>query len=96
MELVIFARFHAREGQEAAVMTALREEVAASHAEPGCLAHGAFRSIRDPRMFWIHSRWIDEVAFDRHAELAHTVDFVERILPLIDHPLDVTRTNALF
>jgi len=95
MELVIFARIHAREGQEAAVMAALREEVAASRAEPGCLAHGAYRSLRDPRLFWIHSRWIDDVAFDRHAELLHTVRFVERILPLIDHPLDVTRANAI-
>jgi hypothetical protein len=46
MELVIFARFHAREGEESAVMAALREEVAAGErsflgaGRGGCLAAG--------------------------------------------------------
>ncbi len=95
MELFIFARFHAREGQEAALLAALRDEVGPSRAEPGCLAHAAYRCVRDPRLFWIHSRWVDEAAFEVHAELEHTSRFVERIQPLIDHPLDVTRTRAI-
>lgn len=95
MELFVFARFHAREGQETAVATTLREEVGQSRTERGCLAHAAYRSLRDPRLFWIHSRWIDEAAFDVHAGLPHTVRFVARIEPLIDHPLDVTRTYAI-
>jgi quinol monooxygenase YgiN len=95
MELVIFARFHAREGQEAAVAGALREQVAAVPAEPGCLAIAACRSLRDPRQFWIHSRWIDEAAFEVHAELLSTQRFVERVEPLIDHPFDATRTQPI-
>jgi quinol monooxygenase YgiN len=46
MELVIFARFHARDGQEDAVAAALREQVPGVWAEPGCLAIGAYRSTR--------------------------------------------------
>ena len=76
MELFIFARFHAREGDEAAVAAALRDVVVPTRAEPGCLAINAFRSVRDPRLFYIHSRWIDETAFDIHAELPHTVAFL--------------------
>jgi quinol monooxygenase YgiN len=95
MELAIFARFHAREGQDTAVAAALRDVVGPSRAEPGCLAIAAYRSVRDPRLFWIHSRWIDEAAFETHAELPHTVRFLERVQPLIDHPLDVTRTRAI-
>lgn len=95
MELFIFARFHAREGQEAAVAAALRDVVGPSRAEPGCLAIAAYRSVRDPRLFWIHSRWIDEAAFETHAELPHTVRFVERVQQLIDHPPDVTRTHPI-
>jgi quinol monooxygenase YgiN len=49
----------------------------------------------DPRLFYIHSHWIDETAFDTHAELPHTVMFLERVEPIIDHPLDVTRTVPL-
>jgi quinol monooxygenase YgiN len=91
MELFIFARFHARAGHEGAVSEALLDTVAPSRAEPGCLSIRAFRSMRDPRLFYIHSRWKDEAAFDHHAGLPHTVRFVERVQPLIDHPLDVNR-----
>ncbi len=95
MELVIFARFRAREGQEEAVAAALREQVPAVRDEPGCLAIAAYRSVRDPRLFWIHSRWVDEAAFEIHAELPRTVRFVEIVQQLIDHPLDVTRTHPI-
>ena len=60
MELFIFARFHARPGNEAAVAEAILENVPPSRAEPGCLNIHAYRSIRDPRLFYIHSRWKDE------------------------------------
>lgn len=95
MELYIFARFHAREGCEAEVAAALREVAAPSREEPGCLGLRDFRSIRDPRLFYIHSHWTSEAAFDIHAELPHTLRFVERVQPLIDHPLDVVRARPL-
>lgn len=95
MELYIFARFHARPGQEEAVESALRDTVAPSREEPGCLSIHAFRSVRDRRLFYIHSRWKDEAAFEVHAGLPHTVRFIERVAPLIDHPLDVNRTERL-
>jgi quinol monooxygenase YgiN len=53
------------------------------------------RSIRDPRLFYIHSRWQDEAAFERHAGLPHTVRFVGRVESLIDHPLDVIRAEQI-
>jgi quinol monooxygenase YgiN len=95
MELVIFARFHAREGQEEAVAAILRDQVPAVRSEPGCLAINAYRSVRDARLFWIHSRWIDEAVFEVHAQLQRTQRFVERSEQLIDHPFDVTRTNSI-
>jgi quinol monooxygenase YgiN len=95
MELAIIARFHAREGQEDAVAAALREQVGPVRAEPGCLQIGAYASTRDPRLFWIHSRWSDEAAFEVHAALPRTVRFVERMQQLIDHPFDASRTHAI-
>jgi quinol monooxygenase YgiN len=95
MELFIFARFHARVGNENAVAAALDEVLAPSRKEPGCLSIHAFRSVRDPQLFYIHSRWTNEEAFDAHATLPHTVRFIERVEPLIDHPLDVTRAELI-
>src|ERR1700722_16902994 len=95
MELHIFARFHARAGYEDAVAAALRAVVPPTRDEPGCCAIDAYRSIRDLRLFHIHSCWIDEAAFDHHATLPHTVRFLAGVQPLIDHPLDITRSLLL-
>ena len=72
------------------------EGVAPTREEPGCLSVHAFRSIRDPQRFYIHSRWKDVEAFEHHASLPHTVRLLERVEPLIDHPLDVNRTEQIF
>lgn len=91
MTLYIFVRLHAQENQEAAVKQALAEVVPPSSREPGCIEVHAYRSTSDPRLFYIHSRWKDEAAFDLHATLPHTVKFIQTVEPIIDHPLEVTR-----
>jgi quinol monooxygenase YgiN len=95
MELCVFARFHARAGRESAVAAALLEVIVPTREEPGCLSVHAFRSIRDPQLFYIHSRWNDEAAFELHATRGHTMRFLERVEPAIDHPLDVARTERI-
>ena len=95
MELFIFARFRARPGNEDAVAEALLDVIVPSREESGCLGINAFRSVRDSQLFYIHSRWKDEAAFDYHAGLPHTLGFIERVEPLIDHPLDVTRAERI-
>jgi len=92
-EIFIFARFHAKEGLQEAVAAAIREVMRPTRQEPGCLTIHAYSATKDPRLFYVHSQWTDEAAFDQHAQLSHTVRFVERVQSLIDHPLDVTRTS---
>jgi quinol monooxygenase YgiN len=95
MERFFFARFHASPGQESALQEALKEVVVPSREEAGYLSIHAFRSTSDPRLFFIHSRWKDEAAFEYHASLPHTVRFLERAMQLIDHALDTTRTTLI-
>ena len=95
MERFIFARFHARPGQETGVETALRKVIAPTRQERGCLSIHAFRSIRDARLFCVHSLWVDEAAFDNHVEQPHTMQFAEEVQPLVDHELDTTRANLI-
>ncbi len=95
MEIFIFARFQARPGAETEVEAALREVVPPSRAEAGCVSLHVFRSIREPQVFYIHSRWKDEAAFDRHAGLPHTVKFIERVEPLLDHRVEAQRCQLL-
>jgi quinol monooxygenase YgiN len=95
VELFIFGRFRARAGNEDALEEAVRKVVVRSREEAGCLEIHGFRSVRDPRLFYIHSRWVDEAAFNLHADLPHTVEFIKRAEALIDHPLDVTRAEKV-
>ena len=95
MELYGFVRLHAREGEEGAVEEALREVARRSREEAGCLNIHFFRSVRDQRLFFIHSCWVDEEAFQAHASLPHTVQFLERVDPLLDQPREVARTEMI-
>ena len=95
MEQYVFVRLHAREGEESAVEHALRDVLGPSREEPGCQSFHLFRSMRDRRLFYIHSRWTDEAAFQKHAGLPHTRRFLERVDALLDQPRDVTRTELV-
>ena len=95
VEQNVFVRLHAREREESAVEEALREVTGPSREEPGCLSFHTFRSMRDRRLFFIHSRWEDEAAFQLHAELPHTLHFLDRVDALLDQPRDVTRTEMI-
>ena len=95
MEVYGFVRLHAREGEEGAVEAALLEVVGTTREEAGCLSIHAFRSMRDQRLFFIHSRWVDEAAFQLHGGLPHTVRFLERVDALLDQPREVARTEMV-
>jgi quinol monooxygenase YgiN len=95
MEQFVFVKLHAREGNEKAVEEALREVMGASRAEPGCLDFHLYRSMRDPRLFYIHSRWRDFEAYSTHAELPHTVNFLKKVDALVDVPREVARTEMI-
>jgi quinol monooxygenase YgiN len=95
VEQYVFVRLHAREGQESAVEEALRGVTGPSREEAGCLSFHIFRSMRDRRLFYIHSRWVDEAAFQAHAELPHTLRFLKRVDALLDQPRDVARTEMI-
>jgi quinol monooxygenase YgiN len=45
--------------------------------------------------FYVYSRWRDRAAFELHASLPHTVQFISTVEPLIDHPLTVSLTEPL-
>jgi len=94
MRLYVFAPLTAKAGCERGVEEALLRVAAASRAEPGCREIRAFRA-QDDRLFYVHSAWEDEAAFDRHAGLPHTVAFIAEVSPLLEHPVKAVRTRLL-
>jgi len=95
VEIFSFVRLHAREGEEQAVEEALREVMEPTREEAGCLSFHLFRSVRDPRLFYIHSRWVDEATFQKHASLPHTERFLKKVDVLLDQPREVARTQMI-
>jgi len=83
MELAIIGEFRAQPGNELEVEVAISGVVSQTRREPYCLGIHAFRSNRDASLFYIHSRWTDEAAFEAHAALPHTVQFIATVEPLI-------------
>ena len=53
MELFVFARFHARSGNESDVIEALHDVIVPTREEPGCLSIHAYRSVRESQLFYI-------------------------------------------
>jgi len=95
MELYIFGRFEVRAGEEQAFESALREVVVATRAEAGCLEVHGYRSVRDARVFYLHSRWKDVEVFEAHAKLPHTVKFLARVEGLLEKAREVVRTERI-
>ena len=95
MEMDFFGRFHMKAGGEREFAQALDEVVVASRKEPGCLEIHGYRSNRDGRLFYIHSRWKDEEAFEEHRRMAHTVKYLERVKDLSDQEPDLTRSERI-
>ena len=96
MELAIIGEFRALPGRERDVEAAIRKVVPLSRRESACLAIDAFRSNRDSALFYVHSRWTDEAAFDAHAQLPHTAEFIATVEPLISaRKVEVARLTRI-
>src|SRR5260370_34619003 len=89
----VFVRLHAREGEESAVGEALRQVTGPTRGEAGCLSFHIFRSMRDRRLFYIHSRGGGEAAFQVPPGLPHTERFLQRVDALLDQPRRVARAG---
>jgi quinol monooxygenase YgiN len=89
------ATFFPKLGKEAAFREELLRIEGPSRSEAGCLAMKLFESLREPSIFVIHSEWVDEAAFELHATLPHTVQFVAMAEPFLTHPVKGLRLQLI-
>ncbi|MFZ0595252.1 MAG: putative quinol monooxygenase [Bryobacteraceae bacterium] len=95
MALYIFARFEPRPGKQQRLLDELKLLLEPTRAEPGCIRIHLYESVRDPPVFFIHSEWTGEAAFDAHAELPHMKRFLGLVEELITHSLEAVRTKQI-
>jgi quinol monooxygenase YgiN len=84
MAFVLTAKWTAKEGEEEAVLNALRSLVGPSRAEPGCLYYQPCRDPEHPRVFLIFEVYADEDAYKQHAESAHFQEHGVPTFPLLE------------
>lgn len=95
MSLHFFARFEPLPGKEMEFREELLRVVEPTRAEVGCLGIHVFESLREPFLFAIHSEWVDEAAFELHAQLRHTVRFLGVAKELLTHPVQGLRSRQI-
>ena len=95
MSVHFLVQFEPRPGREMEFREELLRVVEPSRAEAGCVGMRVFESIRKPVVFAIHSEWVDEAAFEVHAGLAHTVQFLGAVEELLMHPVRGLRSREI-
>lgn len=95
MPLDVFFRFEPKPGKNKELLDELTRVIPPSRAEPGCVRINLYESTREPLEYFIHSEWIDEQAFEIHAEMAHTRHFLGQLPELMANPFHAVRTSQI-
>jgi quinol monooxygenase YgiN len=90
-----FVRFETLPGKEMEFREELLRIVEPTPAEIGCLGIYVYEPLREPFVFAIHSEWVDEAAFELHAQLPHTVRFLGAAEKLLTHPVQGLRLRHI-
>ena len=95
MSFHFIVRFQPRPGMAGAFREELLRVNEPSRDEVGFLRIDVFESAREPLEFAVHSEWVDEAAFDLHAELPHTAAFIAAAAKLLTHPVQGLRLKQI-
>jgi quinol monooxygenase YgiN len=95
VQLYIFVRFDPKPGNEQRLREELLLLLEPTRTEAGCIRMQLYESTREPSVFFVHSQWTDEAAFDAHAQTPHMKRFLGLVDELITHPLQATRTKKI-
>ncbi len=71
MAYVVTAKWTAKEGEEEAVLSAIRSLVEPSRAEHGCQLYLPNRDPENPRVFFMYEHYADEAAYAAHGASEH-------------------------
>lgn len=83
--IVVVAEYHVAEGNEDAVAELLKVWAPMAREETGCKAFIVNRSTEDPRRIMLYEQYVDQAAFDFHANRPEFKEIVVgKIVPLLE------------
>ena len=95
MSVHFLVSFEPLPGKETEFREELLRVVEPTRAEKSCLGIQVFESLRKPFVFAIHSEWVDEAAFELHAQLPHTVRFLRAAETLLTGAVQGLRARQI-
>ncbi len=95
MSVHIFVKLTIKADRAEAVQASLRELVAATQAEDGCLGYAAFASQNDPTVIRLKEEWRDMQALQAHMAAPHFQQFGEQHTPDMAEPMEADVVQSL-
>ena len=83
-KITIVVHIKARPGQDTALEQALREVVAPTHSEHGCIRFALHRSSTDKGGFLLVERWESQAALDEHLQRPYIRTLFEKMADLAE------------
>ena len=93
-EIRVIAQAFARSESVATVRTVLKNMVAATLAEKGCITYDLHEVLGDPCQFVFFEIWESETVLEAHTHTPHYQD-LERAQNLLTEPLKITKLRRL-
>lgn len=78
MQLTVVAKIEAKSGSEDLVYQELRNLIAPTQAEDGCINYDLHRSIENPALFLFYENWINRELWEAHMQSAHIKGFEQK------------------
>ncbi len=93
--LGIIATLVAQEGKEDALESVLRNLIAPTRAEPGCLRYDLWVSRDDPSRFTFIEEWKSEADLEAHFETPHIANALGQFGDLLGAELELQKLGPL-
>jgi quinol monooxygenase YgiN len=91
----VFVGLEPRTGKRVGLREELMRILEPAPAGAGCVGIHLYECLRGGKDFIIHSQWMEQAAFDAHAELPHMKRFCDWRGELTTHPVLAMRCRRL-
>ena len=93
--VTVIAKATAKAGAEAQFEKVIREAIAPTHAEKGCIKYGLHRSIDNPRVFYMIEKWDSKESLDRHLRSTHIQKLFQVLPSCLEGSIEIQPLQAV-
>lgn len=88
-KLSVIAKFTAKPGREKDVLLGLKEMIAPTRLEEGCINYDLHESRTVPGVFYFYENWTGKDVLDKHLVSAHIQNALKKIEGFLREPIEL-------